>query len=83
MKQFKHKVYVKRGKFGWVASYVENDQFIEVRGATLPKVEGYYYVYASEGFKKWQGKNSNKYSIYCNGDVEFIHANKRDLDLEA
>ena len=76
-------VYVKQGKFGWVATYIDNDQFIEVRPANkedMPKEEGYYEVVSEKGFRRFEGP-TGKVSVYANGKTEFHKANKIDEDL--
>lgn len=78
MFKFKEVVYVKKGEFGWVSTYIQDDQFIEVRPqnkADMPKKEGYYEVISDKGFRKYVGP-TGKTSIYGNGECKF---NKVDL----
>lgn len=83
MFKFKETVYVKKTEFGWVATYIEDDIFIEVRPqnkANMPKKEGYYTVLSDKGFRKYVGP-TGKLSIYGNGECQFVKTDLIDESL--
>ena len=83
MYKFKETVYVKKGNYGWVATYIDADQFIEVRpqnSADMPKKEGYYQVLSDKGFRTYTGP-TGKLSIYGNGNCTFVKTDLNDESL--
>lgn len=75
-KELKHLVYVRKTKFGYQASFLEDDKFIEVKSKLVPtpRSEGWYRVFAEEGFNVWISKVSGKKYVYANGQVIWLKA---------